>query len=82
MKKRFRPEQILGSWRRVKGRRGHADLDRFDGRRTLNEIVALHQQRWKISFFEARGMIFNSLRLLVRASLLTLVALKDAPPPP
>ncbi|MCC7517732.1 MAG: hypothetical protein IT578_00955 [Verrucomicrobiae bacterium] len=58
-------------------RTGVAAFALLDGRRTLGEVVELHQQRWKLSFFEARGMIFDFLRPLVRAGLLALVAPKD-----
>lgn len=54
-------------------RAGVAALALFDGTRTLGEVVALHQRRWKLSELEARGMILDFLRPLVRSGVVALV---------
>jgi hypothetical protein len=41
-------------------------LDLFDGGRTVAEIVDHFQERWHLSFFEARGMVLEFLKRLVR----------------
>jgi len=41
-----------------------------DGRRTVEEIVEMHQSEWKLTFFEARAMILSYLRLLSRRNLI------------
>ena len=42
----------------------------FDGRRTLEEIIDLHSDRWKLTFFESRAMILEFLRRLARRKLI------------
>lgn len=71
---------LIGWWlpisktRRIElDRAGVAALALFDGTRTLGEIVALHQRRWKLSELEARGMILDFLRPLVRSGIVALV---------
>jgi hypothetical protein len=58
-------------------RAGAEALALLDGKRALGEIVEAHRERWKLSFFEARGMVLDFLRPLVRAGLVALVAPKD-----
>lgn len=41
-------------------------LELVDGRRTVEQMVDLHMARWKLSFFEARGMIVEFLGSMLR----------------
>lgn len=64
----------LSRQRRVElDRHGMATLSLLDGHRTLEDVVELHQQRWKLSWFEAQGMILDFLRPLVRGGFVALV---------
>ena len=57
-------------------------LDRFgaeffglcDGERTLEAIVGLYMERWRLSFFEARALVVGYLRDLMRRGLVILLA--------
>lgn len=67
----------LSRQRRVElDRHGVATLSLLDGRRTLESMVELHQQRWKLSWFEAQGMVLDFLRPLVRDGFVALVTQK------
>lgn len=44
-------------------------FDLLDGRRTIEEIIDAHRQRWALTFLEARGMILEYLRRLMRRRL-------------
>jgi hypothetical protein len=55
---------------------GVTTLSLLDGRRTLESMVELHQQRWKLSWFEAQGMVLDFLRPLVKGGFVALVTQK------
>ena len=46
----------------------------LDGKHTVEEIIDLHQRRWQLSFFEARGMILDFLRPMVKRGIVILNA--------
>ena len=43
-----------------------------DGERTVEEIVDDYMKRWNLSFFEARGLVLQFLRALMRSGLVAL----------
>lgn len=54
-------------------RTGVATFALLDGTRTLAAVIDIHEKRWKLSPLEARAMILDYLRPLVRAGLVALV---------
>jgi hypothetical protein len=48
-----------------------------DGRRTVEEIIDLHKDRWRLSFFESRAMILQFLRQLLERNLIVLLPPRD-----
>lgn len=52
-------------------------LTLLDGKHTVEEIVELHKDRWQLSFFEARGMILDFLRSMVKRGIVILNAPED-----
>jgi hypothetical protein len=53
-------------------------LDLCDGKRSVGEIIAAHQRRWRLSFYEARGMILEFLRRLTARGIVALVVPQEA----
>lgn len=45
----------------------------FDGTHTVEELIDMHRERWMLSFFEARAMIFQFLRDLMKWKFVALV---------
>ena len=62
-------------------RLGRELYDLCDGRRTVEEIVDIYIERWKLSFFEARGLVLSFLRSLVQKNLVLFLTPRppDAP---
>lgn len=56
-------------------------LKQCDGNTTVGEIIERHQARWKLSFFEARGMVLEFLKQMVRNRILLLVVPELSRPP-
>jgi len=54
-------------------RLGAEVLSLCDGQHTVEEIIDRHRERWQLSFFEARGMVFSFLRRLMRHDFVVLV---------
>jgi len=48
-----------------------------DGEHTVEELIELHRERWKLSFFEARAMIFAFLRQLMCRNLILLATPRE-----
>jgi hypothetical protein len=45
---------------------GAAVFSLLDGRHTLEEIIDAHSERWKLSFFESRGLVLSFLERLMK----------------
>ena len=53
-------------------------LERCDGERTVEDFIDWFQDRWKLSFFEARGLVLYFLRQLMQRGLIAMSAPPDA----
>ncbi len=55
-------------------------LGLFDGKRTVEDVIDVHKDRWKLSFFESRGMILDFMKRMVKRAVVVLVVPEaDAP---
>lgn len=48
-------------------------LRQCDGNTTVADIIETYRERWKLSFFEARGMVLEFLKQMVRNRIILLV---------
>ena len=49
-------------------------LSRCDGECTVGDLIEQLEERWKLSFFEARGLVLQFLRDLMRRNIIVLAA--------
>lgn len=54
-----------------------AELFRLiDNQRTVEEMVDLHRERWRLTFFEARAMVLEFLKTMMARNIIVLLAPK------
>ena len=57
---------------------GSQVLSQCDGEHTVEDLIDWFEQRWKLSFFEARGLILHFLEQLMKRGLIAVIAPADS----
>ena len=61
---------------------GRSVFNLIDGRRTVEDIIDAHMERWHLSFFESRAGVMQFLRDLVKRGVVALLAPAPEGAPP
>lgn len=56
---------------------GSEFLSQCDGRRSVEDLIDALSEKWKLSFFESRGLVLTFLRQLMKRGLVAIVAPAD-----
>ena len=57
---------------------GTQTLSQCDGEHTVEDLIDWFEQRWQLSFFEARGLILHFLEQLMKRGLIAVIAPPDS----